>query len=306
MRKDFRIERNGVVLKGYCWEPEIEPIASLVLVHGMAETIERYDEFASFLSERGFVVFGINQRGHGPEAEALGYLGENGILNMMEDLKEVVDKVRAAHLSLPLFLFGHSMGSFITRLFLVDYANLIQGAVISGTGVFGRMQLFFGRLVAAMHVRRHGPKSPSMLLHNLAFSSFDKAFEREEGFIPNSWLSRDKQKVAEYNQDPLCGQIHPASFYFDLFSALHILQYRLPIRSKGLPLLFLSGDRDPLGGKKGTQVSSLREKYLRGGYRADLLLYPGGRHEMLNEINRPEVYADIYAWLKEGIDGQSN
>jgi alpha-beta hydrolase superfamily lysophospholipase len=289
-------------LNGYVWQKvNGEQLKGVVLiVHGMAETIDRYDAFAEYLAKNSYVVFGINQRGHGPNADMLGYLGDNGWYKMREDLKHLVEMVKTEHVDLPVFVIGHSMGSFLTRDFLLDYTYLIDGAILSGTSYFSKLELKLGQWLSNRDIVKHGDRHISKFIDNLAFGKNNKKIK--DAKTPFDWLSRDPAIVAEYIADPLCGQVHPSSFFYQFFTALERILYDSEFSNfkSHLPLFILSGDMDPVG-LYGKGVETSAEKYKALGFDTQIKLYKEGRHEMLNETNRSEVFRDIVAWLDAHI-----
>jgi alpha-beta hydrolase superfamily lysophospholipase len=299
MRKPFSIHSFGELeLSGYIWQrmPDDQLKGAVVLAHGMAETIERYDIFAEVLSENGYVVYGINQRGHGPNAEMLGYLGDDGWYKMKEDLKQVIEIVKSKHTGKSVFLLGHSMGSFLARDFLLDYSYLVDGVILSGTGFYSKLELKLGQWLSRHDIDKHGDRHISSFIDKIAFGKNNKKIK--EVHTSFDWLSRDPNLVSAYVADPLCGQIHPSSFFHQFFSALEHILYEgtySNFRPK-LPLLLLSGDMDPVGGY-GKGVVKSNDHYKSAGFDTQMKLYKDGRHEMLNEINRKEVFKDIVAWL---------
>ncbi len=299
MRKPFSIHSfEELELSGYVWQETSDDHVKgvIVIAHGMAETIERYQAFAERLTESGYVVYGINQRGHGSKAEMLGYLGEDGWYKMKEDLKNVVELAKTTYIGKPVFVFGHSMGSFLTRDFLLDYTYLIDGVILSGTGFYSKIELKLGQWLSKRDIAQHGDRHISTFIDNIAFGKNNKKIK--DAKTPFEWLSRDTNKVNAYMTDPLCGQIHPSSFFYLFFSALENILYNGEYSNfkPKLPLFLMSGDMDPVG-NYGKGVEKSAEKYKEIGFDVQLKLYKEGRHEMLNEINRNEVFNDVVAWL---------
>ena len=282
------------------------PIACVEFSHGMAEHIERYLPFMEFLAQHRILAFGHNHVGHGgsvSDASELGYLPfRTGEDTLISDILADGVRMKEAYPDLPLFLFGHSMGSFIARLALSrDADGLYAGGMISGTGgsVSGvGAGLLLEKLVSAVR----GEHAYSDLIQNIMFGGYNR---RCPGRTEFDWLTRDNARVDDYIADPLCG------FRFTV-SALGVLTcltrdanrpdaYRNT--AKTLPLLLLSGEEDPVGSY------TAGVKTVDGAYRAagikdlTLTLYPGARHEPLNEENREVVYADILQWLSARIPG---
>ncbi len=287
---------DGFDIKGYYWQSDNDSIAILVLSHGMAENIERYIAFAEFLNTHNIDVIGFHQRGHGPNAEMLGYLGDNGWDAMKEDLRYVINSLKIEHENKPVILMGHSMGSFLVRDFLKTYSSLIDGVILSGTGFYSRLTLKLGKWLAEKDVKKHGDKHISELVHKMAFESNNKKVK-----LPRTdmdWLTRDSKIVEDYINNPLCGQKHPSSFYALFFNGLEgVFSQAAEVNFKSdLPMFIFSGDSDPIG-NYGKGVQQTVKYYKEHGYRVSLKLYKDGRHEMLNEINHDEVFEDISNWI---------
>ncbi|MDC7221751.1 MAG: alpha/beta fold hydrolase [Spirochaetales bacterium] len=277
------------------WLPEGEIRAALIINHGMAEHIGRYEDFALFLNRAGIAVWGEDHRGHGRtagEKDNLGYFHiDNGWERVLSDISSLKSLVQETHPGTPLFMLGHSMGSFLTRDFLCDEGDDFAGAIISGTGYTPAYLARMMRFIARREVRRHGDRHRSSLLDTLSFGSFNRNFRPNR--TSYDWLSRDEEQVDLYGQDDYCGFISTSSFFEDLSDGLLriIDPGRIDQTSKKLPLFFYSGDEDPVGGKKGTGVKRVYQLYKKAGLiNLSLQFNEGGRHESLNETNRQDVY----------------
>lgn len=307
-KNDFSYEaKDGTTIYAQSWSTSTEPKAIVQIAHGMAEHIDRYDEFARELVKNDFSVYGNDHRGHGKTAgtkENLGYFAdEDGFSMVVEDMHQLTLKIREVYPTAPIILFGHSMGSFLARKYIQVYGGELTGVILSGTGgdpgFLGKM----GLLLAKNEAKRKGAKTPSPLLDKLAFGNFNKPFKPARSDF--DWLSRDQEAVEKYIQDPLCGNISSAGFFQDLFEGLMSIHKPAEIRKtpKDLPIFLLSGSKDPVGNNsKG--VLQVYQSYLQAGIKdITYKLYEDGRHEMLNEINKHEVYEDIINWitLKIGV-----
>lgn len=278
-----------------------DPKGIVQISHGMAEHAGRYEPFAEKLVDSGYLVYANDHRGHGKTAGSLDNLGffaeNNGWMRVVEDMNELTSLIRNAHPGLPVFLLGHSMGSFLLRTYMFLYGTRINGAIISGTagspGVLGDI----GLLVANMEIKRKGLRGKSTLLHQLSFGGYNKAFKPARTDF--DWLSRDHAEVDKYSNDPFCGTVFTAGFYRDLLWGLKTIHKKenISMIPKNLPILILSGDKDPVG-KNGKGVSQVFQSLKNIGIKdIQLSLYPDGRHEMLNETNRHEVYRDLINWM---------
>ncbi len=284
------------------WLPDGTPIGVVQICHGIAEHIQRYDDFAKYLAEHGFVVAGNDHLGHGKsvsKAEDLGYFGENGGWELVVgDIRKLYERLREQYRSLPIFIFGHSMGSFLTRTYLIRYHDGPDGAIISGTGQQGGLLLGFGLTYANGSIRHHDTKHISKRLNALAFMGYNSRIKPVR--TPFDWLSRDTAQVDKYVADPLCGFDSSSGVFRDMLTGVKYISSpkNLERMNKDLPVYFISGDGDPVG-EYGKGVLRAYNGFLKAGL-ADvtLKLYHGGRHESLNEINKDEVYADVLAWLQ--------
>lgn len=281
------------------WMPE-SPWATLQIAHGMAEHMLRYDTLAQVMAEQGIAVYGNDHAGHGRSAEPgrYGYFyARNGWQRVVEDVHEVHGWIAARHPGVPCVLLGHSMGSFLARSYMVRYGTGLQGVVLSGTAG-PNPALPLGKALAAIEMRRLKPYEPSRLIDRIAFSANNKAFAPARTKM--DWLSRDPAVVDAYMADPACGFVFTATGYRDLFEGLTEIQARgwadgVP---KQLPVLLVSGQRDPVGGM-GKGVRWVESALKQAGVKdVACILYPEARHEPLNEWNREDLYKDILTWMR--------
>lgn len=275
------------------------------IVHGMAEYIERYEEFAEFLTERGFVVVGEDHMGHGRSADREGRFGyfceQDPATVLVRDVHRLKKATAELYPNVPYVMVGHSMGSFITRNYMFRYGAGIHGAVIMGTGMQPQAVLILSRALAAVQGMIFGSGKKGKLLDKLAFGSYNRHIENP--VTPFDWLSRDRERVKQYLNDPMCGFVFTINGFQTLFELINRLYYqenleRIP---KKLPVLMLSGDADPVGDYgKGVRKAyiSLRAVGLED---IKIKLYEGGRHELLNETNRQDVMQDIYNWIEKRV-----
>ena len=285
--------------------PDTEPRAIVQIIHGIAEYIDRYDEFMSFLADNGIIAVGTDHLGHGKSIESEEQTGffayENGWDYAVRDEEVLRLAMHENYPELPIIVFGHSMGSFMARTLLIRYPDAFNAAIISGTGNQGSALvnggLFMGNLVTGLKGAHHYSK----FLNNLAFGSYNKIYENPK--TEYDWLSRDEANVQKYIDDPLCGFIPTCSLFRDMMTGVKFITNKknLTAMNKDMPVYFMSGDMDPVG-ECGKGVQKAYNNFLEAGMKdVSIKLYPGGRHEMLNEINKDEVYTDILAWLDSKI-----
>lgn len=286
------------------WETEKEPIGVLQIVHGMAEYIDRYDNFAKYMTEHGFNVIGHDHLGHGhsvSDEHDYGFFAEeNGDKIIIEDMHSVTQYVREKWEELPNFILGHSMGSFCLRQYLTKYSNDVFGAIIMGTGWIPSAAALLGKTIATNTCKSKGSHTVNPLLIKLTLEPYNKPFAPARTNC--DWLSRDEKQVDLYVNDKLCGFDFTAGAYKDFFTILEkIAKNRQLIgMRKSLPILITSGSVDPVGGKKACE--KLNAQYKRCGIDdVTLKLWENDRHEILNELDKSDVYQYIYNWLKSKI-----
>lgn len=295
-------------LRVMVWLPD--PVYSrrgvVQLVHGMAEHIERYDSFARFLAGLGYVVFGHDHIGHGKSVSSSEELGcmplEGGKDILVADVlhaREAAFKVARENGSLPLFLFGHSMGSFVVRACISRNPKGLTGAVLCGTGNQPRALSVAGRTLSRIIGAFRGATYRSRLVDSLVIGAFSSAIE--DARTDSDWISTDPAVVDDYLADPLSGQAFSVGAYATLtdLTAEVVTKKSAAAVPKSLPLLFVAGAEDPVG-SCGKDVQAAADLYRRQGVEdVRVVIYPNMRHEILNEPRRADVYNDVEQWFTE-------
>ena len=299
--EEFYLASNGAG-RIHCglWLPEGEPRAVVQIIHGIAEHIGRYEHFARFLTQRGFAVCADDHMGHGLSVENGGVFGyfSGGWMAAVRDERSVFEEMKKRFPALPYFMLGHSMGSFLLRTYLYTYPGELTGAIISGTGWQPELALSAGLALCRLEQLRIGETGRSKLLKELMFGAYNKKFSPNR--TPNDWICSDETVVDAYTGDPLCGFDATVGLTRDMLTGISMNQKKenLAKMDKTLPVLFVSGMQDPVGAM-GEGVLRTIDAFKRAGLsNVTIRLYPEGRHEMLNETNRTEVYADILGWLE--------
>ena len=290
-------------LHGIAWVPEdVTPVAVLQLVHGVAEYIGRYDDFARFLNSHGVIVVGHDHLGHGlslPEGGTPVYFGAGNTWNtVVDDIYVLHQRIRLWYPDVPLCIMGHSMGSFLTRTYLIRYPGTVKAAIIMGTGWQPKAVIAGGMAVAKAVGAVVGENGTSDLVTNLAFGAYNKLF------APNrtscDWLSADEGNVDAYMADPLCGADATVGLFRQMLSGIRFNQKLSNLRQMDprIPVLFVAGEKDPVG-DCGNGVRRTYQEFRRAGVQdCTLKLYPGLRHEILNEkAQQQQIFEDIGQWL---------
>ena len=305
MRESFTIPSNGIgQLHCRRWVPEGEPKAVLQIVHGIAEYIERYDDFAGFLNGLGYVVVAEDHMGHGQTVGAEGTQGyfEGGWFTAVSDSYALLRKTKAEYPQIPYVLFGHSMGSFMARTILEVYPDSgIAAAVICGTGWQPRAILPGAIGICQLACKKVGEKNTSDTLQNMVFGGYNKRVEHPRTEF--DWLTRDAKEVDAYIAHPSCGFTASTGLLRDLLTGIRFIEQKqnLAKMNKDLPVLFIAGGDDPVG-NYGKGVTRAAEEFRKAGMKhVACRLFPLGRHEILNEINRREVYDFTAKWLGEQL-----
>jgi len=294
---------DGVVLFVYRWLPD-KPVQAVVqIAHGWAEHAGRYARVAHALCREGYAVYANDHRGHGNTAiipSDVGFFSDRDGWNAcVADVWRLHQHIAAHHPGVPIVMFGHSMGSFMTQQFISEHGDALAGAVLSGSNGAPPASAGVGLGLARLERLRVGPRGKSPLLNRLVFGAFNKPFEPAR--TPFDWLSRDPDEVDRYIADPLCGRFESTvQLYIDILGALPDVakpsrQAHIP---KKLPIYIFGGGHDPVGSNIGQLLDAYRAADLED---VKHRFYPGGRHESLNESNRDEVTRDLIGWLNSVV-----
>ena len=288
------------------YTPDTENILGVVqIVHGMAEYVERYEEFAEFLTARGFIVTGDDHLGHGktvPQGGTYGYFCEQDPATVVvRDVHRLKKMTQNLYPNVPYIIIGHSMGSFILRNYLCRYGTGISGAVIMGTGMQSPSSVKLGLAVAAIQKVFCGSKHVSKFIDKGSFGSYNRKFEPCRTEV--DWLCGNEETVDAYIKDPMCGFTFTVNGFQTLFQLVSRIQKKENLEKvpKTLPVFMVSGEDDPVG-EYGKGVQRAYESLKAVGLEnIKLKLYEKGRHELLNEVNRDVIMQDIYDWIKGTI-----
>lgn len=296
--------RDGSKIAAYNWLPSIDQEkwkGIIQISHGMAEHALRYGRFAKALNEAGYAVYAHDHRGHGKnitQAKNQGFFAEkDGWALVVNDIHVLNQNIKSDHPTLPITLFAHSMGTFISQQYVAEYGETLSGLILSASidnaGFLRKVGLF----IAKIERLRIGSRGQSKLLNAMSFGDFNKPFKPNRTEF--DWISRDTAEVDKYINDPLCGFIVTTQLWIDLLQGLGVMA--LPeTRNRApstLPILLITGGDDPVTHKSKT-VDELKLAYEKAGVKnISAKKYPGGRHESLNETNHAEITADIIDWL---------
>lgn len=301
--KEFEYpSKGGGSIHAYQWQPQGKPVAVAQIVHGIAEHMLRYDDFARFLNANGMVVVGEDHMGHGKSiGGGTPLYFEGGWENAADDTYELLRRTRAEYPDLPYILFGHSMGSFLTRTLLFRYPEAgLRAAVICGTGWQPAPVLCAGRALCALEKCRVGGKGHSKLLNKLIFGAYNAKFK--DATSENDWICAKREVVDLYNADPLCGGVATVGLSRDMLGGIAMIQKKRNLRAmpKNLPVLFIAGKNDPVGNMaKGVEKTA--KKFRDSGMTDVTVHLYDGRHEILNEENHATVYADVRAFILKNL-----
>lgn len=305
MREDIYFDSCGAGTIHACvWTGEEAPKAVFQIVHGIGEHVLRYDEFAKYLTTRGFAVVAEDHMGHGTSSapdNVRGYFN-GGWFAAIDDTMKLMELAKERFVSIPYILFGHSMGSFMARTILAKYPDSgIAGCIICGTGWQSEALLAAGIPISKLICKFKGEDKPSKLLHSMAFGGYNDRVEHRR--TPSDWLSRDDKLVDAYEADPLCGFVPAAGLMRDMMIGIRYIQQKdtLALMNKTTPCFFVAGGDDPVGAY-GHAVRQTVDAFTAAGMeQVQTKIYPLCRHEILNEINRQEVYEELADWVDELI-----
>ena len=278
------------------WIPEGEVKAVLQIAHGMVEHIERYDDFASYLAEKGVYVTGHSHLGHGKSmvnSEKMGYFAaSDGNECVIRDIHSLRTMTQEQYPETPYFMMGHSMGSFLLRQYLGRYGKGLSGAIIMGTGDQPNVVVNAGKLVCKVLAAWKGWEHRSGFVNGLVIGGFEKKMGK-------GWLSRNEENVKTYTKDPLSGFVFTLNAFYHMFDGMSKMntQEQKGKIQKDLPMIFVAGSEDPVGAN-GKGVEAVYRRYQKKGAKnVSIKLYEGDRHEILNELDKKVVYEDILKWM---------
>lgn len=304
IQESFVMTLDGFEIYLSKWLPESAPRGIVQIAHGMAEHAGVYIECIEALLDAGYGVYAHDHRGHGKTVKQeadYGHFEPNvGWNQAVADIIFVSELIRKEH-TCPLFLLGHSMGSFLSRRAVQLRGELYDGFLISGTGGNPGLLGIIGHKIATIEMKLRGAKTKSPMLNFLSFGNFNSHFKPKRTDF--DWLSSDPSQVDRYIADPLCGFICTTSFYRELINGVLTVNKLKEYKKtpKDLPIHIFSGHRDPIG-NMGKGVQEVYEMYKKCGLKdVTIRLYENGRHEMFHEVNRQEVFQDIISWLNKRI-----
>lgn len=298
----FRSTNAVTNLFGWIYIPAQSNGIIVQIVHGMAEHMGRYHDFMRELAQQGYVACGVDQLGHGRSVQAeepFGFFADHDGWKFLIDDQYKFNKIIRSELpEQPIVLMGHSMGSFIARIYASKYPQTIQAMIISGTARAG-LRIETAIQLANRAVKKNGPYFPDAGLDKLAFGTYNDRFQPAKTKF--DWLSRDGEMVRLYTDDDRCGFLFTTSAFRDLFILIRNANSKKCVQSTptDLPILILSGAMDPVGDYGKAPVYVYKRFQKLGVTDLEMVLYEGGRHEMLNEINRTQVFSDLFAWLEK-------
>lgn len=296
---------DGKKVALHTWIPDGEVKAVVQLSHGMAEFAMRYDRFAEICANNGIAFYGHDHRGHGETAanlNELGYLADkDGFQRVVLDVHEMVMKAHKDYPDKPVFLFGHSFGSFVSQSFIEQFGNDIHGCILCGSAGPRVPLTTAGKCIAGIIKFFGGAKGRSDFIDNLAFGEYNSQIENPSSAF--DWLSHDLEELQKYQDNPYCGFKCTNEFFYDFFGGLCTIHKKANMKKipADLPVYIIAGKEDPVG-DWGKTVPQLHAIYKKNGIKdLTLKMYPGCRHELLNETNHEEVEQDILGWITAHI-----
>lgn len=291
------------------WEPDCSPRAIIQISHGMCEYVDRYDEVARILCEKGFVVCGNDHLGHGrsiASKEELGYFAENdGDLYLVRDLHALNQIMRNKYRSLPYILLGHSFGSFIARAYMVGHGESVDGLILSGTSA-GNQPVKLGMKVTSFLARRKGGMYHSKMVDRLAFGGYNKRVNEPKGKKSGyEWITTEPKALSDYADDYRCTFIFTVQGFYDMFALLDFVNSeewykKMP---KSTPVFMIGGEEDPVSGY-GKDIPAIAERLLDAdSSEVEYKIYPNERHEVLTGKCRYEAIEDVAVFIDKVIEG---
>ena len=286
------------------WKPETEIKGIIQIAHGVTEYILRYENFAEFFTQKGFVVVGNDHLGHGqsiaPNDKPM-YFGPNGSWNfVVKDIDTCKQMAKKKYPNVPYIILGFSLGSFLVRTYLIDYAQEpLDGAIIMGTGYIPNFKIAIAKMMTNKEAKKVGEENTSPVIKSLTFETYNKLFKPNRTAF--DWLCSNEEALDEYIKDPLRGEDYSAGLFREMLTGM---QYTADMKNiqkmnKKIPIFLLSGDKDPVG-EFGKGVIKTHKIFKKAGIEdVEIKLYPNLRHDILHEKCKDTIYNDIYLWLKK-------
>lgn len=304
--KQFSSDDNKKISYQVWFDNEVETKALFQIIHGYAEWVDRYDEFAEFMAKNGFIVFGEDHRGHGHTREGssrvIHFDDTDGFEKVVDDNYKLTCIMKNLYPAKKMFVFGHSMGSFILRRYIQKYSHDISAAIICGTGNNSTFLLKFGNWIAKRHVRKNGPMFQDYKLDKLCFGMLNRGVKHSSTGL--DWVCRDPKVTDHFYQSNLRGIIATSAFFRDFTQGMWDVRNKenIALIRKELPVLFVSGQKDPVGGKNGAgpqkAYCDMKDVGLKN---VSIKIYQQARHELLNEYNKKEVSIDLLNWVSQYV-----
>lgn len=283
------------------WVPE-NPIGVIQIVHGITEHIDRYEEFANYMVNQGYIVIGNDHLGHGKSIitdKPKMFIGELGSWNyLVKDINTLYEIITEEY-KLPIYLIGFSLGSFVSRHYLIDYNPIYKKAILVGTGIQPNIVLNILKLIVKGEVKKIGVENTSKFIRELSFGTYNKQIK--DAKTDYDWLTSSEEEINKYINDPLVGKDTTGSLFYELLDGMVYTSKLSNIKKmKELPILLLSGLDDPVG-SKGNGVKKLENIYKKNNIDVSLKLYEGKRHDLFHETNKFEVFNDILTYIKKEL-----
>lgn len=301
MKKEYLTGHDGKQIVLRVWDEVASPVGVLQIVHGMAEHAGRYDDFAGFMNGHGFIVLADDHRAHGEtDRDALGIAYGDLFEDTVRDEKAITE-LAVTRYKLPTVLMGHSYGSFLTQRYISYGTENLSGCILMGSAAMEGIVVNLGARLAAHKVKKGKGDEKGTFFAAQTFVKYDKKIK--DGF--NGWLCRDHEQVGKYNLDPMCNFTCSNGFYDSFFRGMKAIRHDDGSKiDKSLPLLIVSGADDGVGGY-GKLVKKLYDRYVRFGMHPEFKLFEGGRHEILNEIDRAQVYDFVLDFVRRAAGAET-
>ena len=287
------------------WSPDESPKAILQIAHGVTEYILRYEEFAEYLTNKGILVVGNDHIGHGSsiaENTKPMYFGPEGSFKYaVDDVNTLYKTTKEKYENIPYIILGFSLGSFIVRRFLIDYPDTVDGAILVGTGQIAPIKIKIAKFIAKSEAKKHGEDNPTPMIKSLSFDNYNKLFKPNR--TDYDWLCLSKTSLDKYIRDKNRGKELSAGLFREMLSGMEYTGNLENIKkmNKDIPIIFLSGEMDPVG-EKGKSVKKAYSDFKKVGIEdVSMKLYKDLRHDILHEDNAEQIYQDILEFINEKV-----